>query len=221
MRGRLRRAEHCTPLGASGPAPSGPGAWGEVIGRVDVSEPASISAAIAERYATAVFELAREAKGLKALEADVEALGAAIDASADLRDLIGSPIYPREAQEKAIGALAAKMGLSAPVANGLALMAQKRRLFALPQLLNALAAQIAEEKGEVTAVVTAATALSKAQADKLAAALKAQTGKTVKLAMSVDESLIGGMIVKLGSKMIDTSVKSKLASLQNAMKEVG
>ncbi|MCB1401037.1 MAG: F0F1 ATP synthase subunit delta [Rhodobacteraceae bacterium] len=186
-----------------------------------MSEPASISAAIAERYATAVFELAREAKGLKALEADVEALGAAIDASADLRDLIGSPIYPREAQEKAIGALAAKMGLSAPVANGLALMAQKRRLFALPQLLNALAAQIAEEKGEVTAVVTAATALSKAQADKLAAALKAQTGKTVKLAMSVDESLIGGMIVKLGSKMIDTSVKSKLASLQNAMKEVG
>jgi F-type H+-transporting ATPase subunit delta len=188
---------------------------------VDVSEPASISAAIAGRYATAVFELARDAKGLKALETDVEALDAAIAGSADLRDLISSPIYSRDAQEKAIAALAAKMGLSAPVANGLALMAQKRRLFALPQLLTALAARIAEEKGEVTAFVTAATALTKEQADKLAATLKTQTGKSVKLAMSVDESLIGGMIVKLGSKMIDTSVKSKLASLQNAMKEVG
>nr|WP_284040741.1 F0F1 ATP synthase subunit delta [Phaeovulum sp. NW3] len=194
---------------------------GEVIGRVDVSEPASISAAIAGRYATAVFELAREAKGLKALEADVDALAAALDGSADLADLISSPVYTREQQGAAIGALAAKMGLSAPLANGLALMAQKRRLFALPAMIKALAALIAEEKGEVTAEVTSATALTKAQADKLAAALKAQTGKTVKLNMSVDEKLIGGMIVKLGSKMIDTSVASKLSSLQNAMKEVG
>ncbi|MFP1644146.1 F0F1 ATP synthase subunit delta [Pontitalea aquivivens] len=186
-----------------------------------MSEPASISAAIAGRYATAVFELAREARGLKALEADVDALGAALDGSADLADLISSPVYTREQQGAAIGALAARMGLSAPLANGLALMAQKRRLFALPAMIKALAALIAEEKGEVTAEVTSATALTKAQADKLAAALKAQTGKTVKLNMSVDEKLIGGMIVKLGSKMIDTSVASKLASLQNAMKEVG
>lgn len=186
-----------------------------------MSEPASISAAIAGRYATAVFELAREARGLKALEADVDALGAALDGSADLADLISSPVYTREQQGAAIGALAAKMGLSAPLANGLALMAQKRRLFALPAMIKALAALIAEEKGEVTAEVTSATALTKAQADKLAAALKAQTGKTVKLNMSVDEKLIGGMIVKLGSKMIDTSVASKLSSLQNAMKEVG
>lgn len=186
-----------------------------------MSEPASISAAIAGRYATAVFELSREAKGLKALEADVSALGAALNDSADLRDLIASPIYSRDAQGAAISAVAGKMGLSAPLANGLALMAAKRRLFTLPQLLAGLAARIADEKGEVTAEVVSATALSKAQADKLAATLKAQTGKTVKLAMSVDESLIGGMIVKLGSKMIDTSVASKLASLQNAMKEVG
>lgn len=186
-----------------------------------MSEPASISAAIAGRYAMAVFELARDDKGLKALESDVDALGAALEGSADLADLISSPVYSRDQQGTAIGALAAKMGLSAPLANGLALMAQKRRLFALPQLIKALRALIAEEKGEVTAEVTSATALSKAQADKLAATLKAQTGKTVKLAMSVDESLIGGMIVKLGSKMIDSSVKSKLASLQNAMKEVG
>ncbi|WP_415183400.1 F0F1 ATP synthase subunit delta [Phaeovulum sp.] len=186
-----------------------------------MSEPASISAAIAGRYATAIFELARDAKGLTALEADVTALREALTGSADLRDLIGSPIYTRDQQGHAIAALAKKMGLSTPLANGLALMAVKRRLFALPHLLAGLAARIAEEKGEVTATVTSATALTAAQADKLAKTLKAQTGQTVKLAMSVDEKLIGGMIVKLGSKMIDTSIAAKLASLQNAMKEVG
>jgi len=186
-----------------------------------VSEPASISAAIAGRYATAIFELARDAKGLKALEADVAALGEALSGSADLRDLVGSPIYTRDQQGAAIAALAKKLGLSGPMTNGLALMSAKRRLFTLPHLLAGLAARIADEKGEVTAEVTSATALTATQADKLAKTLKAQTGKTVKLAMSVDENLIGGMIVKLGSRMIDTSVAAKLASLQNAMKEVG
>ena len=195
--------------------------WDRTIGRVDVSEPASISAAIAGRYATAVFELAREAGALAALEADVDALRAALAESSDLRELISSPVYSRDDQGAAVGALAAKMGLSAALANGLQLMSAKRRLFALPQLLSALADAIAEEKGEVTAEVIAASALSKAQADKLAATLQSQTGKSVKLNIAVDESLIGGMIVKLGSRMIDTSVKAKLASLQNAMKEVG
>jgi F-type H+-transporting ATPase subunit delta len=188
---------------------------------VDVSEPASISAAIAGRYATAIFELARDAGGLGALESDVGALSAALADSADLRELISSPVYSREEQGAAIATLAQKMGLSAALANGLALMAQKRRLFALPQLLKALAEAIATEKGEVTAEVVSAAALSDAQAEKLAATLNQQTGKTVKLNIAVDESLIGGMIVKLGSRMIDTSVKSKLASLQNTMKEVG
>lgn len=188
---------------------------------MDVSEPASISAAIAGRYATAIFELAKEAGSLPALEADVAGLGAALADSAELRDLIASPVYSREEQAAAIGAIAAKMGLSAPLASGLALMASKRRLFALPHLLKALAAAIATEKGEMTAEVTAAAALSAAQAEKLAATLAKQTGKTVKLNIAVDESLIGGMIVKLGSRMIDTSVRAKLATLQNAMKEVG
>ncbi|PCD77005.1 F0F1 ATP synthase subunit delta [Pseudothioclava arenosa] len=186
-----------------------------------MSEPASISAAIAGRYATAIFELAREGKALAALEKDVDALVAALGESPELRDLISSPLYSREDQGKAIGAVVAKMGLSASLANGLSLMAQKRRLFALPQLLKALADAIAEEKGEVTADVTSASALSQEQADKLAAALAKQSGKSVKLNIAVDEDLIGGMIVKLGSRMIDTSVKSKLASLRNAMKEVG
>lgn len=202
------------------PYPNPRGA-GKPIGRIDVSEPASISAGIAARYATAVFELVNEAKGLKALETDVAALAAALKVSADLRALVGSPIYSREEQTGAIGALAKKMGVSATLSNTLALMGQNRRLFVLPQLLSALEAMIAEEKGEVTAEVTAAAALTKAQADKLAKSLSASVGKTVKLNTTVDDSLIGGLIVKVGSKMIDTSIRSKLASLQNSMKEVG
>ncbi len=135
--------------------------------------------------------------------------------------MIASPVISRAEQGAAMGAVAAKMGLGQLTANTLALMADKRRLFVLPQFLNELAARIAEEKGEITAEVTSATALSAAQAKKLAETLKAKVGKTVKLNATVDESLIGGLIVKLGSTMIDTSVKAKLASLQNAMKEVG
>lgn len=194
---------------------------GEIIGRVDVSEPASISAGIAARYATAVFEIARDGKGLKALEADVTALGAALGENADLRGLIASPVYSRDEQSNAIGAIASKMQLSPTVTSTLGLMASKRRLFVLPQLLAALQAMIAEEKGEVSADVTAAQALTKAQADKLAASLKKTFGKTVKLNLAVDDSLIGGLVVKVGSKMIDTSIRSKLAALQNKMKEVG
>ncbi len=186
-----------------------------------MSEPASISQGIAARYAAALFDLAKEGKGVAALEADIDALDTALAESADLRDLISSPIYSREAQGLAVAAVANSMGLSALVSNTIALMASKRRLFVLPQLVTAVRGMIAAEKGEVTAEVTSAAKLTKAQADELAKTLKGRFGKTVKLKTSVDESLIGGLIVKVGSKMIDTSIRSKLASLQNAMKEVG
>jgi F-type H+-transporting ATPase subunit delta len=188
---------------------------------VDVSEPASISSGIAKRYATAVFELARDGKTIAGLEADIAALGQALADSADLRSLIASPVFSRDEQAKAIAALGARMGLSALTTNTLGLMAANRRLFVLPQLLAALAALIAEHKGEVTADVTAAKALTRAQTDKLARTLKASVGKDVKINLAVDEALIGGLVVKVGSKMIDTSIRSKLATLQNAMKEVG
>lgn len=186
-----------------------------------MSEPASISSGIAARYATAIFDLAKEEKALTALEGDIDALDAALAASADLQALIASPIYSRDDQANAIAAIAAKMGLSSTTANALALMAAKRRLFVLPQMIADVRNRIAAEKGEMTAEVTSAAALSAAQAKKLAATLKARVGKDVKLKTAVDESLIGGLVVKLGSTMIDTSVKSKLAALQNAMKEVG
>ncbi|WP_299926348.1 F0F1 ATP synthase subunit delta [uncultured Pelagimonas sp.] len=188
---------------------------------MDVSESASISSGIAVRYATAIFEIVQENKNLPKLEANLDDLSAALDDSADLRELISSPVFSREEQGQAVSAIANKMGLIPAVTNALGLMAEKRRLFVLPQLIAVLRDMLAEEKGEVTADVASATALSDAQAVKLAETLKASVGKDVKINATVDESLIGGLVVKVGSKMIDTSIRSKLNSLQNAMKEVG
>lgn len=186
-----------------------------------MSEPAAISLSIAGRYAQALFELAREDGGLKALEADADALGDALKISPEFAGMIASPVIPRDEQAAAVQAVAARMGVSGLMANTLALMASKHRLFVLPHLVADLKARIAVEKGEVTAEVTSAAPLSDAQTKELIATLKASAGKEIKLNASVDESLIGGLIVKLGSTMIDTSVKAKLAALQNAMKEVG
>mgnify|MGYP000365610641 CR=1 FL=1 len=194
---------------------------GQIIGRVDVSEPASISSGIAARYATAIFELAKEAKSLPALESNLDDLSAALADSADLRALVSSPVLSRDEQGAGIVAVADKMGLVPELKKGLGLMAAKRRLFVLPQLVTLLAEMIAADKGEVSAEVTSAKALSKAQSEKLAKTLKARIGRDVKLKATVDESLIGGLVVKVGSKMIDTSIRSRLDSLQNAMKEVG
>jgi len=186
-----------------------------------VSEPASISTGIAARYATAMFDLAAEEGALPAVEADVATVEAALADSAELRDLISSPLYGRDATEGAMGKVAEAMDLNPITGNTLRLMAQKRRLFVLPALLEELKTRIADHKGEVTADVVSAKALTKTQADKLAATLKASVGKDVKLNATVDESLIGGLVVKVGSTMIDTSIKAKLNALQNTMKEVG
>lgn len=186
-----------------------------------MSEPASISTGIAARYATAMFELAQESGALDALEADVATLEAALADSAELRDVIASPIYGRDETAGAIGGVADAMGLNAMTGNTLRLMAQKRRLFVLPALLRQLRERIAAHKGEVTADVVSSKALTKAQAAKLQKALSASVGREVKLNTSVDESLIGGLVVKVGSRMIDTSIRTKLSALQNTMKEVG
>ena len=186
-----------------------------------MSETAGISTGIAERYASAVFDLAKENDSLAALETDVAALEGAISDSDDFRTLLTSPLYSRDQQEAAIKAIAQKMNLSTSTGNVLGLLASKRRLFVLPQLAAVLRERLAQERGEVTAEVTTAKALTKAQMDKLSKTLKAQVGKAVTIQETVDESIIGGLIVKVGSKMIDTSIKSKLNALQNTMKEVG
>ncbi len=186
-----------------------------------MSEPASISTGIAARYATAIFEIAQENSNLDGLESTVNDLSSALADSADLRALISSPVVSRADQSAAITAVAQRMGADPIMQNTLALMAEKRRLFVLPQLISALHDLIADARGIVTAEVVSAKALTKTQSEKLAKTLSASVGKTVTINATVDESLIGGLVVKVGSKMIDTSINSRLNSLQNAMKEVG
>ena len=186
-----------------------------------MSETASQSSGVASRYAMAVFELSKDAGELDALERDIASLDAAIADSADFRDLIHSPIYSREQQSAAVGSVADKMGLTATLGNTLKLMASKRRLFVVPHMLLVLKDIIDDEKGVVTADVQSARPLNDEQSQALAATLKETVGKDVTMNITVDESLIGGLIVKVGSKMIDTSIRSKLAALQNTMKEVG
>ena len=185
-----------------------------------MSEPASISTGIAARYARAVFDLSRESGDFKTLSADVAALDEAIKASPELREAMTSPVITRQDQGNAIGAVAAKMGLGDTLANTLRLMAAKRRLFVAPQMVTALKEMLAEDAGEVTAEVRAPKALTKTQSEKLAKALTASTGTDVNLDVTIDDSLIGGLVVKIGSRMIDTSVRAKLNALQNTMKEV-
>jgi len=191
------------------------------IGRVDVSEPASISSSIAVRYALAVFELAQDQGQLDKLESDIQNLKGALAESVDLVSLINSPVYSRDAQSKAILAIASRMKLSKIMSNVLGLMASKRRLFVVPSLLDRLSSIIADHKGELSAEVTSAKALTKAQSEKLSKMIAARVGKAVKINATINEDIIGGLVVKVGSKMIDTSIRSKLNSLQNVMKEVG
>ncbi|MBY6082395.1 F0F1 ATP synthase subunit delta [Ruegeria arenilitoris] len=186
-----------------------------------MSEPASISTGIAKRYATAIFEIAKENNDLAGLETGINDLSAALSESADLREVISSPLISRADQQAAITAVADKMGLHPILRNTLALMAQKRRLFVLPQLIKVLREMLADERGEVTAEVASAKALTKTQLEKLSKTLSERVGKDVTINATVDESLIGGLVVKVGSQMIDSSIRSKLNSLQNAMKEVG
>ena len=186
-----------------------------------MSETASISMGVASRYARAIFDLVLESDEVAELENNVDSLSEALGNSQELRDLIASPLYTRDDQKAAIVAIGTKMKLLANLTNTLALMASKRRLFVMDSFLRQLKILIAEHKGEITADVVSAKSLTQGQSDKLAKAIKDSVGKEIKINASVDESIIGGIVIKVGSKMIDTSIRAKLNSLQTVMKEVG
>jgi len=186
-----------------------------------VSENTTLSSSAAGRYATALFELAEEEGALDDVERDMTAMAGALDESADLQALISSPVYTREEQGRAMAAVTRTMELGTLASNVIALMATKRRLFVLPEMISIFQKLMSEHRGEVTAEVVSATALSAAQTGALVKKIKAAIGREVKLNASVDENLIGGLVVKVGSRMIDTSIRAKLNALQNAMKEVG
>ena len=176
---------------------------------------------VAERYASSLYELAAEAKSVDAVAKDLDRIQAMIDGSADLQRLVSSPVFSSEDQSRAIVALMNKAGITGLVGNFIKVVAQNRRLFALPAIIRSFHGIVSRERGEVTADVRTAHALSAAQEKELKAALASVTGKTVTLNVTVDESLLGGLIVKVGSRQVDTSLRTKLSTLKHTLKEVG
>ncbi|RXT54526.1 F0F1 ATP synthase subunit delta [Bosea sp. Tri-44] len=176
---------------------------------------------VAERYATALFELASEARSVDAVAKDLDTFSAMIAESDDLKRLIGSPAFSTQDQVSAVAALTAKAGISGSAANFIGFVASKRRLFALPGMIRAFRAKVAEAKGVVSAEVTLAEQPSATQLKDIAATLKDVAGKDVDVSVKVDPAIIGGLIVKMGSRMVDASLKTKLNSIRLAMKEVG
>ena len=177
--------------------------------------------AVADRYATALFELAENDTQLKAIEGDLGRFAELLGESADLRRLVKSPVFSAEEQAGAVSAVMDKAGLSGLVVNLVKVAAGNRRLFMVPDIIAAFRRIVARHRGEVSAEVVSAEALSDGQVADLKAALKASLGKDVSLATRVDPALIGGLIVKVGSRMIDGSLRTKLNAIKHAMKEAG
>jgi F-type H+-transporting ATPase subunit delta len=176
---------------------------------------------VSGRYATALFELAREEKAIDAVAVDLDKFEAMLDESADLKRLVRSPVFAADAQLKALTAVLDKAGISGVSANFLKVLTENRRLFAVADVIRAFRALVARFKGEATADVTVAEALTDKTLDALTAALKSVTGKDVTLKVKVDPAIIGGLVVKLGSRMVDSSLRTKLNSIKHAMKEAG
>ena len=176
---------------------------------------------VSGRYATALFELARDKKMVDAVKNDLDTFDTMLAGSADLRRLVRSPVFSAEAQSKALTAVLERAGITGISANFLKLLTANRRLFAVTDVIRAFRALVANFKGEATAEVTVAEPLSDKNLDSLKAALKSVTGKDVALNVKVDRSIIGGLVVKLGSRMVDSSLRTKLNSIKHAMKEAG
>jgi F-type H+-transporting ATPase subunit delta len=185
-----------------------------------VAENPSVSG-VSGRYATALFELARDEKSIDAVKADLERFDAMLLDSADLKRLVRSPVFSSDVQSRALSAVLDRAGISGISANFLKVLTANRRLFAVDQVIRAFRALVAKFKGEATADVTVAEKLSDKNLDALKAALKSVTGKDVSLNVKVDSSIIGGLVVKLGSRMVDSSLRTKLNSIKHAMKEAG
>ena len=177
-----------------------------------------ITASLQGRYASALFDLAREQNLVAAVEADLDQLGQALISSDDLAALIHNPKVSRETAAAALAGVARLLGLSPLTGNFLGVLAGNRRLAELPQVIRAFAAIAASARGEVTAEVTSAHPLNDDQLAALSAKLQQREGGTVKLKTSVDPELLGGLVVRIGSHQIDSSIRTRLNSLAQAMK---
>ena len=176
---------------------------------------------VSGRYATALFELARDEKSIDAVKADLDKFDAMLSESADLKRLVRSPVFGADAQSRALAAVLDKAEITGISANFLKVLVANRRLFAVSDVIRAFRALVAKFKGEASAEVTVAEPLSDKNLDALKTALKQVSGKDVTLNVKVDPSIIGGLVVKLGSRMVDSSLRTKLNSIKHAMKEAG
>lgn len=180
-----------------------------------------IVSGMAGRYASALFELALEQKAVDAVKADLDKFDALVADNADVARLVHSPVFSADEQGKALAAVLARIAVTGLAANFLLFVAEKRRLFAVRNIIGVFRALVARWKGEISAEITVAEQLSSKHLDTLKNTLKAVTGgKSVELNVKVDPEIIGGLVVKLGSRMVDASLKSKLHRLEMAMKGV-
>ncbi len=180
-----------------------------------------IVSGVAGRYANALFDLAVEQDSVAATAASLAALQGMIAESADLQRVLSSPVFKSDDQMAALDALAAKGGVTGLAVNFAKLMCENRRLAVLSQAIAGFQALVADAKGEMVAEVTSAEKLTAGQLKDLSAALKARVGKDVKLSTKIDSSILGGLVVKIGSTMIDNSLKTKLQNLKVSMKGTG
>lgn len=174
---------------------------------------------VAGRYATALFELARDAGSVDDVSRDLQAFMGLVKDSPDLARLIKSPVFSAEQQERAVGAVLERAGIGGLAANLVKFVATQRRLFVLPEMIRAYETLVAQSKGIVPAEVRLAEEPSPKMLDDIKAALKEMAGSDVDVAVKVDPSLIGGLVVKVGSRMVDASLRTKLNSIRIAMKE--
>lgn len=181
----------------------------------------TLVAGMTGRYATALFELARETGELASTETALGQFEALLDESAELRAFVRSPLLSAQDQSRVITAIASKANMGALTANFLQLLVKNRRLFAVRDVIASFRKLAADSRDEITARVVSAIPLSDKLTEELRATLKAKTGKDVSLAASVDPAILGGLVVKIGSRMIDTSIRTKLNNLKTVMKEVG
>jgi F-type H+-transporting ATPase subunit delta len=180
----------------------------------------SIISGMAGRYANALFELALEEKALDAVKSDLDKFDALIAANPDLNRLVRSPVYGADEQLKALSAILDKAGIGGLAANFLRVITTNRRLFAVRGMIRGFRALIAKHRGEVTAEVTVAETLNGSNLEALKGALKSVTGgKDIDLDIKIDPAIIGGLIVKVGSRMVDSSLRTKLNAIKFAMKE--
>jgi F-type H+-transporting ATPase subunit delta len=178
-------------------------------------------AGLAERYAAALFDLADERRALDTVAGDLRELRAMLAESDDFKRLIRSPVLSREAQRKAVAALAGRAGLTSLTHDFLGVVAKNRRLFAVPEMIDAYLKKLADRRGEVTAEVTVAQPLDEARRTALTEQLRRAVGARVAVDIRVDPRLLGGMIVKVGSRMVDASLASRLQRLRLAMRAPG